>query len=70
MTEPRGLDSSAESPLLLKSRDAARLLAISERKLWELMNSGGVPCVRLGRAVRYDPRDLVRFIDAQKRRLT
>jgi len=51
---------------LLTARDAAKFLAISPRKLWQLTNCGDIPCVRIGRAVRYDPFDLRRWIDARK----
>ena len=53
---------------LLRSKDAARVLAISPRKLWQLTNCGDVTCVRIGRAVRYDPDDLRRWIDSRKGR--
>lgn len=53
--------------LLLRARDAAKLLSISERKLWQLTHDGQVPVVRFGRVVRYDPRDLEQFICAQRR---
>ena len=49
---------------LLKAPEAARRLAISVRKLWELTNRGAIRCVRIGRAVRYDPADLRRWVDA------
>jgi excisionase family DNA binding protein len=52
--------------LLVRPRDAARMLAISERKLWELTNRNLIRAVRIGRAVRYDVRDLEAFIAAQK----
>lgn len=52
---------------LLKQDDAARRLAISPRKLWELTNRGEIPCVRIGRAVRYDPEDLRAWIDNAKK---
>ena len=58
---------STDGPLLLKAAEAARILAISPRKLWEMTNCGEIPCVRLGRAVRYDHRDLVAFIERRKR---
>ena len=54
------------APLLLKPREAAMALAVSPRKLWELTNTGELPCVRIGRAVRYDVRDLIAWIDKQK----
>ncbi len=53
--------------LLLRPRDAARALAISERKLWDLTVRNLIPCVRIGRAVRYSPLDLQTWIEAQKR---
>ena len=52
--------------LLLSAREAAAALSIGRRKLWELTNRGEIPCVRIGRAVRYDPRDLLGWIDRQK----
>lgn len=52
--------------LLLTPREAAQTLAISPRKLWEVTKTGGLPCVRIGRAVRYDITDLQTWITAQK----
>ena len=52
--------------LLLTEREAAEVLAISPRKLWELRMCGKIPCVRIGRAVRYDPADLKAWITQQK----
>jgi len=53
--------------LLVKPAEAAEALAVSPRKLWAMTNSGEIPCVRLGRAVRYDLDDLRAWIDEQKR---
>ncbi len=53
---------------LLKPDDVATVLAISPRKLWSLTAGGEIPCVRIGRAVRYDPRDLACYIETQKHR--
>lgn len=52
--------------LLINARDAAKALAISERKLWELTNGKAIPCVRIGRRVLYDPCDLQSWIGRQK----
>jgi hypothetical protein len=49
-------------PLLVNTREAARLLGISARLLWTLTNRGDVPCVRLGGAVRYRPESLQRLV--------
>ena len=49
-------------PALMNIKCASRYLAISERKLWSMTKAGTLPAVRLGRAVRYDRRDLDDFI--------
>lgn len=51
---------------LLTAREAAQQLAIGLRKLWQLTNTGELRCVRIGRSVRYDPRDVAAFIDARR----
>jgi len=56
----------AVAPLLLRPREAAEALALSERKLWELTNRGELPVVRVGRAVRYDVSDLRAWLMANK----
>jgi len=45
--------------LLLNAREAAKLLNISTRHLWELTSRGHVPCLRLGRRTLY-PFDLLK----------
>ena len=52
------------SPLLVTPREAARLLAVSERTLWSLAAAGEIPRVRIGRAVRYRVADLRAYVDA------
>ena len=53
-------------PVLLTSAQAAKTLAISPRTLWTLTNDGRLPCVRVGRSVRYDAADLARWINEHK----
>ena len=57
-------------PLLVTSREAARMLAVSERTLWGLADRGEIPRIRIGRAVRYDVRDLDAWIQHNKARMT
>ena len=52
--------------LLLSPREAAAKLSMSQRTLWTLTASGEIPRVKIGRLVRYDPRDLRRWIEATK----
>lgn len=58
----------ARPELLLTPVRAAQSLSISPRTLWTLTKSGQIPCVRIGRLVRYDPQDLQRWIDQRKER--
>ncbi|NNJ24093.1 helix-turn-helix domain-containing protein [Alienimonas chondri] len=52
---------------LLTRRQAAGWLTISERKLLDLTApKGPIPVLRDGRWVRYDPRDLDRYVQAAK----
>lgn len=55
-----------DQKLLLSVREAAKALSICQKTLWTLTQTGGIGCVRIGRRVLYDPRDLERWIDAQK----
>jgi len=57
----------AQVRLLLKPKEAAAALAISERTLWQLTKDGEVPCLRLGRAVRYDVAALQTWVERQQR---
>lgn len=50
---------------LLKPRDAAKLLAISERMLYTLTKRGDIVAVRMGKAVRYTQAELAAFISKQ-----
>ena len=56
----------APIPGLLTSDEAAQFLAVSPRTLWSLTKNGSVSRVRIGKLVRYDPRDLRAFIDNHK----
>ena len=59
----------AVEPMLLTARQAARLLAISERTLFTITKSGELPAVRIGRSVRYSVdalRDYVRRASEKK----
>lgn len=52
--------------LLLKPRDAAKALQISERTLWELTRRGEINRLKINSSVRYDVKDLQAFIEAKK----
>ena len=60
------MNSTIKTTRLMTSKEAAVYLAISERKLWSMTQTGEIPAVRLGRAVRYDLNDLDSFIQKAK----
>lgn len=51
--------------LLVDAGEAARILAISKRKLWELTNRSAIPHLRIGRSVKYPVEALREWIRAQ-----
>jgi hypothetical protein len=62
-------DQGAKTVLLVDARDAARMLAVSLRKLWAMTfeEQPGLPYVRCGRLVRYPVADLQRWIESQRK---
>ncbi len=48
--------------LLLSTKQAAEMLAISKRKLWSMTVGGELPHLRIGRSVRYPVGDLQTWI--------
>jgi excisionase family DNA binding protein len=60
-------DGVTVEPMLLYTREAARKLGICEKTLWTLTQDGSIPCVRIGRLVKYDPHDLGKWIESLKR---
>ena len=57
----------APAVLLLTPPAASRVMSISQRSLWSLTACGAIPCVKIGRSVRYDLEDLRAYIRQQKR---
>lgn len=47
---------------LMTAKEVAAKLAISERMVWRLRAAGELKTLRLGRATRFLPEDIVRFI--------
>lgn len=63
-------NQTARITLLVDVKEAARMLAVSPRKLWAMTfeETPGLPYVRCGRLVRYSPDDLRRWIESQRQR--
>ena len=68
MSEHHSNQADTSSILLLSSPQAAKLLGISPRKLWELANCGEIPCVRIGRCLRFRTKSLEEWIEKQERK--
>jgi len=51
---------------LLTADEVADLLAVPVGWVREHTRSGLLPCIRLGRYVRYDRADVLRWVEAQK----
>lgn len=49
--------------LLWTPKEAAAALGISPRLLWSKTKIGEIPCLRIGKAVRYSPAALQKWID-------
>lgn len=57
----------SQTKLLLPAPDAAQALSVCDKTLWSWAKPRGpIPCVRTGRRVLYDVRDLLAFIERQK----
>ena len=51
---------------LLTSRDLARMLQVSDRTLRRWVSERRIPCLRMGRLVRFDPGIVSRWLSARK----
>jgi excisionase family DNA binding protein len=54
-----------EEPLLTPA-DAARLLVVKTSWIYEAVRDGRLPCVRIGRHIRFLRTDLERFVDGRR----
>jgi len=48
---------------LLKAKDVAELLSVKPSRVYELARRGLLPCVRLGRNVRFDPEQIRQWVE-------
>lgn len=55
---------SSQPSLLVDIREAAKLLGVSERTVWQLANDGAIVTVKIGkRGVRYSRKSIEAFAD-------
>lgn len=60
------LTKHSERPILVDAREAARLLAICPRTLWQLTKDQQIPSLRIGKCVRYRVADLDAWTRSQQ----
>ena len=56
-------DSILRVNTLLKAKDVAEILQISRAMAYNLMQRGEIPTVRIGKARRVRPEDLIEYIE-------
>ncbi|MEW4452749.1 helix-turn-helix domain-containing protein [Bremerella sp. JC817] len=63
-------NQKASVPLLISPREAAKLLSVSQRKLWAMTfeDEPALPHLKMGRLVRYSMTELQRWIEAQQQK--
>lgn len=55
-----------QMPALLTVSELASYLHIHPKSIYEMAARGELPCVRIGARIRFDPRDLDRWVSARK----
>ena len=57
-----------QDKVLLRPREAAQILAVSERKLWAMTYEEfpGIPYVKMGRSIRYPLPELLAWIKTKQ----
>lgn len=65
-TESAGLLSEAEFPALLTLEELSRALRVNPRTIRRMVAARRIPCVRLGRRLRFVPGDVFRWLEARK----
>lgn len=66
-SQPHTRPGAAEALIkLLKTDEAAESLGIGVRTLQEKVEAREIACIRIGRAVRFDPADLAAFIERNR----
>jgi len=57
-------DSVLRVNTLLKAKDVAEILQVSRAMAYNLMQRGEIPTVRIGKARRVRPEDLIKYIES------
>jgi excisionase family DNA binding protein len=55
-------------PLLIRAEEAAKLLGLGRSKVFQMIATGELPVIRMGRSVRVPKAELVRWIESRTAR--
>ncbi|MDC0307617.1 helix-turn-helix domain-containing protein [Planctomycetaceae bacterium] len=55
-----------EKRKMITVREACQILELGKTKVYELLNTGEIPCHHFGRACRIEVRDLEEFLDRNR----
>jgi excisionase family DNA binding protein len=64
MGRSHGVGIEIES--LLTTAELADLLKVSQKQIRRYMDQESLPCIRLGRLVRFSPADVARWLEARR----
>ncbi len=53
-------------PRLLRAREVAEIVGVSEKTLHRYIRERDFPCLRIGRVLRFSPGDVFRWLEARK----
>ena len=53
--------------ITIRPYECAKLLSVSPRKLFEMTKSGGFPHVKNGRTILYEVKDVIDWLESQKK---
>lgn len=59
-------ETMATNVELLKPKEVSRRLGLCKNSVYTLLQTGQIPSVRIGRAVRISSEDLARFIESRR----
>jgi len=62
MREP----GSWSAMILLNVFDVAAIMQVSEKTVRRLIDNGKLPCIRIGRTIRFFRGDVFRFVEARR----
>lgn len=57
----------AQMTSLLTAEDVSRIMSISLRAVYRLVETRKMPCIKWDRSVRFDPVDVAKFIEDNRR---